>query len=147
MIFDTIENLGKYRVYDKRYALIEAFIAGNDVSALSTGTHVLGEGITANVSEYAPGEGGKFEAHRKYTDLQYIVSGNEIIEVLPLVDVSESMGYEPDIEFFAAQTSTSNVLIMNPGTFAVFEPHDAHRPCIKHTAETIRKIVFKIPVE
>lgn len=147
MIFDTIRNLGKYCAYDKRLALIETFLAENDASSLPVGTYPLGAGISANVSEYAPGDGGKFEAHKKYIDLQYIVTGNEIIEVLPLTDVRESTGYEPDIEFFAAQTSTSNVLVMNAGTFAIFAPQDAHRPCIKHTAETIRKIVFKIPVE
>lgn len=147
MIFDTIDKLGKYVAYDGRIALIEAFLTKNNAATLPLGNHSVGAGITANVSEYAPGEGGKFEAHRVYTDLQYIVSGNEIIEVLPLTDVRESQGYEPDIEFFATQASASNVLVMNAGTFAVFEPCDAHRPCIKHTADTIRKIVFKIPVE
>ena len=147
MIFDTIDKLGKYIAYDGRLALIAAFLAENDAASLPVGTYPLDAGITANVSEYAPGNGGKFEAHRIYTDLQYIVSGNEIIEVLPLTDVRESTGYEPDIEFFATQTSASNMLVMRAGTFAIFEPCDAHRPCIRHTADTIRKIVFKIPVE
>lgn len=129
MIYDTIGKLGKYHAYDKRLALIETFLTENDAKALPLGNHALGAGISANVSEYAPGDGGKFEAHRKYIDLQYIVSGNELIEVLPLDEVKDSTGYEPDIEFFAAQTSASNVLVMNAGTFAVFEPHDAHRFC------------------
>ena len=147
MIFDTIDKLKQYLAYDKRFALIAAFLSENDAATLPLGNHSVGAGISASVSEYAPGDGGKFEAHRVYTDLQYIVSGNEIIEVLPLSEVKDSQGYEPDIEFFAAQTSASNVLVMNAGTFAIFAPHDAHRPCIKHTADTIRKIVFKIPVE
>lgn len=146
MIFDTIENLGKYLAYDKRFAHIEEFLARNNVATLPIGNHQLDDGITANVSDYAPGEGGKFEAHRNFSDLQYVVSGNEKIEVIPIADARESTGYTPDIEFFASQASASTVLIMNTGTFAVFAPQDAHRPCIKHLSNTIKKIVFKIPV-
>jgi YhcH/YjgK/YiaL family protein len=147
VIYDTIENLYKYLVYDNRFALVQAFLAEHDVSTLPAGSYPLEEGVTANVSDYAPGDGDKFEAHRKFTDLQYVVSGNEKIEVIPLADARESLGYQPDIEFFAAQASASKELIMNSGSFAVFAPQDAHRPCIKHSSDTIRKIVFKIPVE
>jgi YhcH/YjgK/YiaL family protein len=147
VIYDTIENLGKYCCYDKRFALIEAFLAEHNVLTIPAGSYTLEGGITANVSEYAPGKGDKFEAHRKFTDLQYVVSGNERIELIPLADARESTGYQPDIEFFAAQASASTELIMNSGTFAVFEPQDAHRPCIKHISDTIKKIVFKIPVK
>ena len=146
MIYDTIENLAKYRAYDSRLTLIETFLAEHDAASLPPGNYQLDTGITANVSEYAPGEGSKFEAHRLYIDLQYVVSGNELIEIIPLADVRESTGYQPDIEFFAEQASASSELVMNSGTFAVFAPHDAHRPGIKHTASTVRKIVFKIPV-
>ena len=147
MIFDTIQNLGKYRAYDQRFALIEAFLAENDAGTLAAGSYPLDSGITASISDYAPGEGGQFEAHRNFSDLQYVVSGNEKIELIPLADARESTGYQPDIEFFASQASASTTLVMNSGTFAVFAPQDAHRPCIRHLSDTIRKIVFKIPVE
>jgi predicted nucleic acid-binding Zn ribbon protein len=62
MIFDTIDRLGKYIAYDGRLALIEAFLTKNNAATLPLGNHSVGAGITANVSEYAPGEGGKFEA-------------------------------------------------------------------------------------
>ena len=45
--------------------------------------------MIANVQEYETKETSLFEAHEKYIDVQYIVSGEEVVEV---TDISKTSG-------------------------------------------------------
>lgn len=91
-----------------------------------------------------------FEFHRKFTDLQYIVSGDEEIDFIHIDDAVPEKAYdsESDAGFCrAAEDATVGRLWLHAGSFAVFEPQDAHSPGIKHKAENVRKIIFKIKVD
>lgn len=147
MIFDTVDKLREYAGYNQAFSVIADFLDKNDAAKLELTRYELGDGIFCSVSEYQPGEGGKFEAHRRYADLQYVVMGSEKIEVLPICDASESGGYTDDIEFFAKAERLPSAVVLNAGTFAWFAPQDTHRPCIKAESENVRKIVFKIPLD
>lgn len=142
MIYDTIENLSKYPGFE----LIIRFLDENDVAAVPAKSYDLGSGISANISDYAPGKGGLPEAHRDYADLQLVVRGNELIEVFPLATAVGGKGYKPDIEFYEGSSVTPCTLVLNENCFAYLAPQDVHRPCIRHTAAAVRKIVFKIPI-
>lgn len=142
MIYDVIENLSLYPGFEE----IKKFVETTDVTSVPTGRYDLADGIFANISEYAPAEGGLPEAHRDYADLQYMVSGREIIEVFPLKYAEKSTGYKPDIEFFEECSIRKTPLVLEEGTFAYFAPADVHRPCIKDGCDSVRKIVFKIPL-
>ena len=45
-----------------------------------------GDNLYATVSEYITKneEDAKFEAHQKYIDIQYVISGKEIMSIAPL---------------------------------------------------------------
>ena len=147
MIFDTVDKLREYAGYNQAFSLIADFLDKNDAEKLELTRYELGDGVFCSVSEYQPGDGGKFEAHRRYADLQYVVTGSEKIEVLPICDASESGGYTDDIEFFAKAKRQPSAVVLNAGTFAWVAPQDTHRPCIKADSESVRKIVFKIPLD
>lgn len=145
MIFDKTENLRLYAPMGKAFEVIADFVEKNDLKALECRRHELGDGIFANVSEYCPKAGDMPEAHRDYADLQLMVSGSEIIEVSPLDFCSGSTGYKPDIEFFAEYLNPTSVTLAE-GTFAYLAPRDAHRPCVNNGCDSVKKIVFKIPL-
>jgi YhcH/YjgK/YiaL family protein len=134
--------------WDKAFA----FLKNNDLSKLEVKRHDLdGDNLFVNVSEYVTKneEDAKFEAHKKYIDLQYVVSGNELIAVAPLnTQTSVLQEYDParDVMFL----SMSKIINYKaaPDRFFLFFPNDAHRPNVKDgTNSPVKKVVVKIKVD
>jgi biofilm protein TabA len=134
--------------WDKAYK----FFLNNDLSKLETKRYDIdGDNLFATVSEYLTKneETTNFEAHRKYIDIQYVISGVEIMNIAPLSSVKEVITpYDgaKDIEFM----KVSNVVDYKatPTNFFIFFPGDAHRPGIKDKVNsTVRKVVIKVKVE
>ncbi|MCQ2432481.1 MAG: YhcH/YjgK/YiaL family protein [Clostridia bacterium] len=148
MIFDTISALSTYHTLFPAMAAVKDFLARNDEKTIPEGKYQLGGGVYASVQSYDPKPETKFEAHKKYIDLQYIVSGSEDILYAPIgcVTGAEPYSTEGDIGFFA-DTDRKTTLTLCAGDFAVFCPADAHAPGRKNalTDGPVRKIVFKIP--
>lgn len=146
MIYDKIENLNLYFGMNEKFEVIARFVAENDMKAMECGSYDVAEGVTVGISEYEPGTGGDFEAHRDYHDLQYAICGEEAIDVLPIDFAKNSTGYKPDIEFFTEQTAAATRVALAEGTFAFLAPADTHKPCIKMGTDKIKKAVFKIKI-
>jgi len=90
---------------------------------------------------------GKFEAHRRHIDLQYIVRGEERIRIASLREGVVTVPYDPekDVAFFAFTEGTD--LLLKSGMVAVFYPEDLHAPCLNVTSKTtVKKVVVKVAV-
>jgi len=88
----------------------------------------------------------RFEAHRRYIDIQLVVRGQEAIGVAPAAGLASVEPYDAakDIEFFAVP-SESATLALRAGDFAVFAPGDAHRPSLHLDGPHVsRKAVVKV---
>ena len=110
----------------------------------------LGEGVFVLEQAYLPKprEEGRFEAHRRYIDLQAIVAGNERRETIDVtrLRVSEDLTPERDVLFYHDAAGAS-VLRVGAGDIAVFYPVDAHMPSVADGAPVVvRKAVVKVPV-
>ncbi len=150
MIYDKISNLDFYIPLEKHFAEISDFIKNTDIAALSPGRYELTNGVFVNVSEYAPHKDEIcWEAHRKYADLQYLISGDEIIEWAPISDAEGVGEYFEAEDFQGAEKSKGSKLSLDvsAGDFAYFAPCDLHRPGLFKSAEKVKKAVFKIPME
>ena len=87
----------------------------------------------------------RLEAHRKYIDIQYVISGVEEMGWKARSRCQrphDQYDAEKDIEFFA--DVPDNYVTVLPGQFVVFFPDDAHAPLIG-TGE-VHKIVIKVPI-
>jgi YhcH/YjgK/YiaL family protein len=93
-------------------------------------------------------EEAKYEAHRDYIDIQYLVAGDETIGVAPVGQLRDATPFdaEKDILFFGAPPAALTLRIP-PGHFAVFFPEDGHQP-MRHGAAPgeLHKVVVKIRV-
>ena len=86
-----------------------------------------------------------FEAHRKYIDIHYLLSGENKIGWKPQKgcdNIVEEYDYEKDVELYSG--TPEQWIILTPGLFALFLPFDAHAPqCHK---EEFHKVVIKVSV-
>ena len=90
------------------------------------------------------------ESHRKYIDVQLILSGTERMEVIDISRLTVEQPYlaERDLVKYADTASTS-YLRMEAGNVAIFFPVDGHLSTLLPEAGSVlvRKSVVKVPVE
>ncbi len=139
----------QYAENKEEWEAVIDFFRTADLCTLQTGKHELtSNGTFASVQRYVTRESGEFEAHRKYIDVQYVVSGKEVIELAERNDLrTETMPYDQDkdIEFYSSAENISR-LHLKTGDSAVFFPSDAHKPCLSDGEKSdVVKIVVKIP--
>lgn len=134
--------------WDKAFA----FLKDNDLSGLEVRRYDIdGDNVYAPVSEYLTKneEDANYEAHRKYIDIQYVVSGKELIGVAPISRKKDVItAYDPvkDIEFMTVNGSEDHLAL--PDKFFIFFPDDIHRPGIKDVESSpVRKVVVKVKID
>jgi YhcH/YjgK/YiaL family protein len=91
-----------------------------------------------------------FESHKKYIDIQYMVKGEEIMDVADIQDLRIEKKYDETTDFIQYENKTSNIstLLVKQGEAAIFFPTDAHQPCIQtDKSELIFKAVIKIAID
>lgn len=91
-----------------------------------------------------------FESHKKYIDIQYMLKGDEIMDVCNLEDLEILKDYDDKTDFIKYKGKQENIssLLIKENELAIFYPQDAHQPCIKtNENKLIYKAVIKIPVK
>lgn len=91
-----------------------------------------------------------FESHKKYIDIQYMVKGDEIMDVTHIDNLNIVDEYNEKTDFIKYENKCDNIssLLIKEKELAIFYPTDAHQPCIKvDDSNLIYKAVVKIPVE
>ncbi|MBI5096104.1 MAG: YhcH/YjgK/YiaL family protein [Nitrospirae bacterium] len=91
----------------------------------------------------------RFEYHQKYIDVQYIVSGEEIIGWVPAgrMAVTEAYDTEKDICFGIVPKGEITPVYLQAGQLAVLYPEDGHAPKLTAGAPSrVTKIVIKVAV-
>ncbi|HNR42112.1 MAG TPA: YhcH/YjgK/YiaL family protein [Bacteroidales bacterium] len=132
----------------------KAFVYLKNISPddLEPGRHDIdGDNLYASVSEYISKdpEEAQYEAHRKYIDIQYVLSGKELIGLAPASELDELLEeYDPekDIEFMTVR----NPAMLNavPGRLFFFFPGELHCPGLKDGENSpVKKVVIKVKVD
>ncbi len=134
--------------WDKAFA----FLRDNDLSTLELKRYDIdGNNVYAPVSEYITKneEDARYESHRAYIDIQYVISGKELIGVAPMsakMTELEPYNQSNDIGFFTVSGGEKRPA--NPSRFFIFFPDDAHMPGLKDVENSpVRKVVVKVRVD
>lgn len=154
-IFGTIATLEK-QACKKKYGKVFEFLKNHDLAAEFAGMNpgdkktveIVGKDVKAIFQVYKTKVHAlaKLEGHRKYTDVQYIFEGQEIIGCSDLANIIEDPEYneEKDIYFTHATKQLSHVLL-SAGEAAILTPEDLHAPCMMVGEQKVaKKIVFKV---
>ena len=149
MILDLLENAPSYRGHHLLIADALSYLANTDFSRVPEGRHTLdGERLFALVQRYRtkPIRQAKWEAHRRYVDVQYIIGGTERMGYAPLdsrLTIQQAYDPDKDIVFFHAQGDFFQV---RRGMFVLFGPQDVHAPGLVDSsgiAAEVLKVVVK----
>lgn len=141
-----------YYNHQERWDKVFKFLKDNDLSSLELKRYDIdGTEVYAPVSEYMSKskDVARYEAHKKYIDLQYVISGKELIGVAPmsaLKEVTEEYNETKDIFFMTVNNPVERPA--NPDRFFLFFPDDLHCPGMMDGDSTmVKKVVVKILVD
>jgi len=148
MIFDVLENAKLYSSITPSLDRAFSFLLSNDLASLEPNRmEIDGESAYILVQQYIlkPETSGKWEAHKRYIDVQYLVSGNERVGYSAITKMKLG-DYDPQKDFQALSGIGQN-LQFKAGSFMVFFPQDAHMPGLANGFESpIKKIVVKCAI-
>jgi YhcH/YjgK/YiaL family protein len=148
MIFDRLVNAERYFKTHPAFAAAFAFLRRPDLATLPDGRIELdGDKLFALIQRPAgkTRAAARLESHRKYADIQFVISGHEEYGWRALADappVSEEFKPDNDVAFYAGPPS---IWLPTPaGYFVVFFPEDLHAPLV--STGQLHKAVIKVRV-
>ena len=147
MILDNIKNCKKYEGLNKNFEKAFQFLKREDLETLALGKYEIdGEDVFAMVQEYETKdlENAKYEAHKKYIDIQYMLQGTENMgySSIDKLEITSPYSEEKDIMFLEGDVK---LIVLNTKDFFVLFPEDAHMPgmTIKEKAK-VKKVLVKV---
>jgi len=147
MIFACLEHADRYLALHSDFSAAIAFLRSQPLPNLPEGRVEIA-GTTYALVFRSPTRQrceARLEAHRKYIDIQYVISGIEEMGWRARSHCQQLHGEydaKQDIEFFA--DTPDGYITVHPGEFVIFFPENAHAPLIG-TGE-IHKVVIKVPI-
>ena len=152
MIIDKLENAQFYYGFGEKFQKAFEFLQRTDLKNMGNGRYEIdGNDIYVALQDYntKSESEGKFEAHKEYIDIQFIVTGSEKLGYGDIEHYSPITEYdkEKDIVFLANKEKENHFVFAKENDFVIFAPQDAHMPCISINESTyVKKAVVKIKV-
>jgi YhcH/YjgK/YiaL family protein len=149
MIVDRLHN---YRCYPlgNAWQLAFDFLLSLPPGAEEKKYPLLGDDLFAIVMSYQTGspETAEIEAHRKYLDIQAVITGEEGIGWSQVEDLEIDTPYDvaKDAELYKHPAQGLLRVDLFPGDFMALFPHDAHMPSIMTQQGPVftKKVVVKV---
>ena len=151
MIIAKLDQIAQQAVVPPRLRKGLGFLQNLDPQALEPGTvEIDGRQVYAMIQAYDSRpvtENPRFEAHRKYLDIQYLVSGTEAMGWAPLDQLAVNVPYidEKDVTLGTVPAKARTLVPFSAGYAILLYPSDAHGPGLAAgESEPIVKVVVKV---
>lgn len=145
MIVDSLKNCDKYVSCHKGFDMAFDFLKKAIEENLPVGRYEIdGDRVFAFIQEYESKLDSSFEAHKNYIDIQFILSGTEVMKVCDISQMTVSVPYAEDVMFFEDNERASE-LVIEAGEYGIFFPWDAHKPGLCFDVpDKVKKVVVKV---
>ncbi len=127
-------------------------LRAKDYSEMESGRYEVNDHLFFMVQKYTTKAqtDARFESHRRYADLQYVVSGEETLWVCSTSDMSALSAFDVEKDVGKYRDADPHVVLkLTPGTYALFMPNDCHKASFTPKNELhsdIVKVVVKIRI-
>ena len=126
-----------------------SFVKNTDLNQLEVGKYTIDENCIAIISEYETKnvEDGKIESHLNNIDLQYVISGEEYMGLVPEEKATVTVPYNEVKDVIFYESDAIEFHVADSTSFFLFFPGDIHQPSIDINGEKrqVKKLVAKIP--
>ena len=152
MIVSDLKHIGRQAALSPGLQKAIDFLQSPHLHALPDGrVEIDSERVFALVQRFATKwvASPKFESHRKYIDIQFIVSGEEIIGWAPaeLMEITTAYEADKDICFGTVPKGQWTPVHLQAGRMAILYPEDGHAPKMAlRNSSTVMKIVVKVGI-
>lgn len=144
---DQQEFSRQYHINQAYWDKAFAFLREHDLQTLAKGKYTIDStNVFATVTEDPTKDFEKttWESHRKYIDLQCVITGTEKMGKYEVVKATVTKPYD-EAKDLANYSAEGAILTIPAGTYIIFFPADAHRPNITPGGnEVVKKIVIKV---
>jgi YhcH/YjgK/YiaL family protein len=153
MIVCDLDELRQQVVLTPNMKTAVEFLETSGRSELAEGRVVVdGEKVYVEVQAYDSVErdAERFEGHRKYIDIQFVVSGEEIISWTSMKNVTETKAYDAEHDYWLGSAPADKIteVRLGAGQLAVLYPSDPHAPRKAiGSAAPVRKLVVKVAMD
>lgn len=140
----------QYLIHPERWDRAFSFLRETDLAGIEKGRYEIeGSDLFAIIDEYVTKNesDARLEAHRKYADIQYIISGEEMMGIISLDKTTVTVPYNEEKDIVFLDSNAEKLLHATPESYFIFLPDDAHRPGIKVTDQSpAKKVVVKVRI-
>ncbi|OYP36590.1 YhcH/YjgK/YiaL family protein [Rhodopirellula sp. MGV] len=149
MIVSTLAEAGRYQALHPRFAKAFEYLRSLSPSNFAEGRHEIDGDDLFAIAWAGFGNGqadAVLEAHRKYIDIQYVVSGFDVMGWRPLEACErpkQAYDAEKDLAFYFDRPDCW--CRVPAGSFAIFYPEDVHAPLAATTS--MKKVVVKVKLD
>lgn len=145
---DKMEFARQYQVNKVWWDKAFSFLKEHDLTTLAKGKYPIdGDNVFATVTEDPTKDFDKtgWESHRKYIDIQCVITGDEKMGKWPVAEATVTKPYDESKDV-ANYEAPGKFYTLPAGSFIIFFPGDAHRPSISPdgSKKVEKKIVIKV---
>ena len=141
MIIENIRYAKKFYAMNKDFEAVFEIL--KNLSENSDKTVVRDGEVWVNAPAVTQTAIKPFEAHRKFIDIHYVVSGSEVFGYSDIKKLTVTKEYDSttDCEFLEGDAKE---IVLNEGDFLIAFPEDAHIPSMRSAGGTLIRTVAKI---
>ena len=155
MILDNIKNAKNYYCLNNGFKKAFEFLVNNDLKNFEDGKYEIdSDNIFLNVQTLTlkPKEELKWEAHKKYIDIQFIIKNREMMGVYDKSEfdkIEKEYDENKDVIFYQNENKNYNFVNLKENDFIIFYPQDVHAPMLRvknDKEEKVKKVIVKIKI-
>ena len=149
MVIDKLENAYLYAGLSAKIEKGLGVLKDKKLSTKKDGRYdINGDNLYYIIQRYTtkPIKEGRLEAHKKYIDIQFIASGEEMIghSLVGQLDIQEPYNEAKDVVFYKVPDEI-NTIKLSKGMFCILFPQDGHMPgCQLNGPSDVVKVVVKL---
>ena len=142
MIIGKIEDFEKYFAVNENFKKAFEWLKISDTATVNEKIEIDGEKVWGKIFSDS-GENRVYEAHRRFADIHFIVSGEEEFAWSDIDVLTVTKEYDLSADYLLLEGNV-NSFLMKEGMFCICFPEDAHIPAYSVKSDMAKRAMVKV---